>query len=141
MTETRDISELKKYEISCISSDDTALTLLRGILEKRKIAITEESKMVAVRLAYPVKKQTSGFFGYMHFTTLPREIEKLEKDVAGVSSIIRFLIVTPPPEVVRKEEREREPLSQKPAPSEGPKGEVSVLTNEVLEQKLEEILK
>ncbi len=130
--------ELKEYEVACVASTDGALLEIVNALKKRQVSVTEEGRMVSVRLAYPLQKQTSGFFGFVRFTTAPEHIADIEKEFRSFPSVLRFLIVTPPPQTAVRGDRRtalRTPTPPQPLP------EAPALTNEALEQKLEEILK
>jgi hypothetical protein len=96
-----------------------------------------------IALAYPIKKQTSGFFGYFHFAFSPEEIKHLEHEMETSVAVLRHLIITPP--FKKMEARPRPETShtpsarvQIPRAAEGTKPEA--LTNEDLEKKIEEIL-
>jgi ribosomal protein S6 len=138
MAESIHQTEVKEYEISAISTSETVLADVRAALEKEQAVVTEEGKAVALRLAYAIRKQTSGFFSFIKFSAHPETIAAIEKRVNALPHILRLLIVTPPPAHASENERRRERTGtgQKPASPETPQ-----LTNEALEQKIEEILK
>lgn len=138
MAESMHQTELKEYEISSVSTSETVLADVKGALEKEQATVSEEGKSVAIRLAYPIRKQTSGFFGFIKFSAYPETITAIEKRVSALPHMLRLLIVTPPP--VHVSENERRP--QRPVTTDKPgTPESAQLTNEALEQKIEEILK
>ncbi len=140
MDENLTKTEIKEYEVSSVATEEAALQDVRVALLQSGASISEEGKITAIRFAYPIKKQTSGFFGYVKFSAHPEVIEAIDKALRALPLILRFLIVTPPP--ARAIEGDRRTSSrttvtpQKPTNLEAPE-----LTNEALEQKIEEILK
>ncbi len=137
----------KKYEIGFLSDSETGNDDIKKILQDHGAEITEESPLSRIKLAYPIKKETFAYFGYVQFFAAPDAIIKIKDDLKFVKTILRSLIVAHPVSPT-KEARESEiasrELSAVPAESETrPKkpSKVAVeLSNEELEKKLEEIL-
>jgi ribosomal protein S6 len=134
-----DQTEVREYEVSSVAMSETILQDVRTVLEEARALITEEGKTVAIRFAYPIKKQTSGFFGFIKFSAHPETIATIEKNLRVIPQMLRFLIVTPPP--ARAIESDRRSAMRSPAPQKPDNPEAPALTNEALEQKIEEILK
>ncbi len=140
--ETKEI-EKKQYEMSfLVKEEDGAKTVLKFIKELGG-DIELEGPVMKIALSYPIKKQTSGFFGYFHFAFSPAEVKHLEHEMETSVEILRHLIITPP--FKKMEPRPRPEVShvssarvQAPRAPEGVKPEA--LTNEDLEKKIEEIL-
>jgi len=138
----------KEYELSFLLKSRDGLATLETALKQIEAELFYTGAIVEMRLAYPIKKYNQANFGYFHFKALPENAEKLAKVLQLNPDLLRFLIVTPP---ITKTERPRT-LSDSPrlrskasdavivvannAPKSG-----GVLTNEALEEKLEEILK
>ncbi len=92
----------------------------------------------SIKLAYPIRHLNSAYFGYLHFNLDPLKINDLNEALKLKAEIIRFLIVTPP--IPSQEQRPRERLAK---PVERPpfaERSDTPLSNEVLEEKLGEIL-
>ena len=99
------------------------------------------------RLAYPIKKQANGYFGWTTFTMAPAGIAGLDKKVKEEKNLLRHLIVEEEIETripfVRPIGARRAPAPQKsllapaPAPKAMPEEKLDL---EALDKKLEEIL-
>lgn len=129
----------KSYEISfLLNSADLAGEIDRA-LSVAGAGISERGLIKEIRLAYPIKKHTGAYFGFYHFQADPSVIQTLRQNLTLNEKVLRFLIVTPP--IQRKQPMiQGRPFSS--APSASPQVQLpQVLTNEALEQKLEEILK
>ena len=145
MNETAHIEDgiIREYELAFIALDEAETSQLFDILKKNTTTLTHQSEVTSVTLAYPIDKHTSGFFGFCRFMAHPEIIEKIHNEIAIVPQILRFLIISPPiKDPVRMEKR---PMTPSPVTAPTlPKTETTsgtVLSNEDLEQKLEEILK
>lgn len=152
-----DAGDRKEYEIAYVAAtEDGAVEVLRE-LAALGCAVLGKGPLAATKLAYPVKKHTTGHFGYVWFTAMAEDVKKLHDALAFKPGILRFLIVTPPVKATVRENRapRERGMQPKPAASEAPKeAPVSeprpqltpmrvpeALSNELLEKKLEEILK
>ncbi|OGY61358.1 MAG: hypothetical protein A3H06_00450 [Candidatus Colwellbacteria bacterium RIFCSPLOWO2_12_FULL_44_13] len=127
----------KTYEIAyMLRFEEDSGEIAKG-LNEHEAKILKENAVTPLKFAYPIKKEKSGFFGYNEFEADPQKISSINKTLELNQKILRFLITTPPvgkPTVKRGERYEGERV-ERVAPQ--PK----VLTNEALEEKLEEILK
>lgn len=141
--------ELKKYEIGFLVRNENGGDDVNKILNGHKCELIESGALNRIRLAYPIKKETVGYFGYYHFLAESLTIEKIKSELDLNSNVLRFLLITPPAEkqmpFVAKFETKKKPIVPKEIE---PKAEIKrpmpapqVLTNEALEKKLEEILK
>lgn len=136
----------KSYEISfCLKSAD-AVGEIDRVLDAIGASVLERTSIKEIRLAYPIKKQgirhANAYFGFYHFRADSSAILSLRHDLDLNDKILRFLIITPPiskKEPVLQGFQDRAPASKPPIPSQVQLPQV--LTNEALEQKLEEILK
>ena len=141
--------ELKKYEIGFVARDEKGGDDINKSLVGHKCEIVESGSLERIKLAYPIKKEIIGYFGYYHFLAESPAIEKIKSELNLHSNILRFIIITPPAEkqpifaiktdirrktVVFKDVELKAEIKKPSAPS-------PVLTNEALEKKLEEILK
>lgn len=128
---------IRGYELSYLISDAAEAERISEVLTAHGSDISVKGQAVNVRLAYPIKKQLSAWFGFVYFRALPEVAEKISEALKVQPSVLRFLLTASPKETLSYEAR-------KPRVPE-PKPEAAViqpaLTNEALEQKLEEILK
>src|SRR3989338_3976040 len=113
--------EFKKYEIGFVAKDKIGSDDINKLLAVHKCEIAENGSLGRIKLAYPIKKETIGYFDYYHFMAEPSSIEKIKTEIRRKTAVSRDI---------------------------GPKIEIKkpsapplVLTNEALEKKLEEILK
>jgi len=141
--------EFKKYEIGFVAKDKIGSDDINKLLAAHKCEIAENGSLGRIKLAYPIKKETIGYFDYYHFMAEPSSIEKIKNELNLNSNILRFIIITPPAEkqpisAVKTEIRRKTAVSRDIGPKieiKKPSAPPLVLTNEALEKKLEEILK
>src|SRR3989344_9123408 len=86
----------KAYEISYLLKAEEDLGFIVKLLSDLGAEIANESATQEIRLAYPIKKETRGYFGYLHFNLDPSMFQKLKEPLQLNSKVLRFLIVTPP---------------------------------------------
>jgi ribosomal protein S6 len=128
--------DFKSYEIAFLVKNPEDEKVLGDLIGQYKGNVLQKSALKETRLSYPIKKHASAYFGYIQFELAPMEMEKLSQSLKLNPAILRYLAVASP--AVRSVEKRpvEEKKSVKPAAAVG-----SVLTNEALEEKLEEILK
>lgn len=150
--ETKELEqEYRDYEISFLGLTETISQTVADVLIKLNMEILSNSSVRKMTLSYPIKKHLTGFFGYLQFRTLPEKIIDLKNQIASLSDVLRFLVITPP--IKKVTERVRSAFSEKQSSSSRPdkdrdseRGErefkpaPEILSNKLLEQKLEEIL-
>lgn len=119
----------KDYEIAFLLKSPEALKELSGALKSKGAEIVYESPLKEVSLSYPIKKHVSAQFGFYHFKASPEAVSGLKADLGLSQSVLRFMIITPPVKIASVQPRpERKPMAP-------------VMSNEMLEGKLEEMLK
>lgn len=141
---------VKKYELSFMLKSDEAAESVSALLKNQGCEILERSQAQKMKLAYPIKKEVSALFLTVVVEILPEKISGLDHQLRLVPEILRFIIITPP---VEKEDRSERPMRYSRGKPESPKridepkdtppsvpAEPEILTNELLEKKLEEIL-
>ncbi|MBI2033914.1 MAG: 30S ribosomal protein S6 [Candidatus Liptonbacteria bacterium] len=128
--------ELKDYELSFLLGQEKDVEDVLKLLKHEDAEIIFEGTLKKIPLAYKIKKQSEAYFGYLHFRISKERVKSLEKNLLTTSTILRFLIVTPPFVRPKPEPRARQGAVVTPP------AQVSVpLSNEALERKIEEILK
>ena len=128
----------KLYELAYVLKDADAEASLMKILEGHGVTFAEKQTPRETKLAYPIRNRQSGLFGYCQFRVLGSAIASISKALELSDGVLRFLIVTPPPKVASRPQERVLPRPQEPAKPAAPRE--TVLTNEALEKKLEEIL-
>lgn len=85
---------LKKFEISYLAKTEADKEVVLGILREIGASGIVEGKFSEIKLAYPIKKQTSAFFGSAVFEAEPASIDKIDKSLKFKEGILRFLIIS-----------------------------------------------
>lgn len=144
----------KKYEIGFLTTAEECKNEIINALKNHQAEIFNDGGVSQIKLAYPVKKETSAFFGYIQFSAAPDIIKNFKETLKLNSKILRFIIINSL--VVGKvfsakggfsnqAEKQQIPLEKpeiKKVEIKKPKlYPQQVLSNEDLEKKLEEILK
>ncbi|MEK7624432.1 MAG: 30S ribosomal protein S6 [Patescibacteria group bacterium] len=150
-TENQEIKK-RKYEIAFVLNIENA-SVISQALSNGKFTVLTENPLEKIQLAYSIKKENYAYFGYFHFEGEPAAVKNLRIDLKLNPNVLRYVIITPP--FVKKpawKKPESAPTSQEArfaSPAEKqtmPVGKQtspveSILTNEALEKKIEEILK
>ncbi|HEY4498066.1 MAG TPA: 30S ribosomal protein S6 [Candidatus Paceibacterota bacterium] len=129
---------MKLYEISFLVKDEEGMKKVIDELGRFGAEIVFSGELESIKLAYPIRHLNSAYFGYLHFNLDPLKINDLNEALKLKAEFVRFLIVTPP--IPSQEQRPRERLAK---PVERPpfaERSNTLLSNEVLEEKLGEIL-
>ncbi len=125
--------------------DEEAVAKVRNLIVSFGGNIKKEGVWEKRRLAYPVKKQTYGYYAVFEFGMEPEKNEELQKHLRLNNDILRFLILNK--EGIKEEKARPARLSTTktaiapvtPKITEDIKGEKIKI--EELDKKLEEILK
>jgi ribosomal protein S6 len=135
----------KNYELSFLLKNAGEADAVLGILSQYEAEVFNKGNLSETRLSYPIKKQTQAIFGFLHFRAFPDAVEKIMQSLRLNSGVLRALLVTPP---VLKEDRTEKQFLKSAKTDSGDSGSPekitvkgNILTNEALEEKLEEILK
>ena len=142
---TYDDNGQREYELAYVVETLEAEKALAAHLGEKGVAIAARGQCVPLKLAYPIKKQTSAFFGFYEIAAPSLEIRAIESSLEHFPGLLRHLMirrVRPAAAVPRQEQ----PFSAEPprsAPAQEEKkmaSEAPTLTNEALEEKLKEML-
>jgi len=128
----------KLYELAVLLNVPEAEAEVMAYLIKMGAREMQKNPAHQITLAYIIKKHQSAYFLACRFFADPEIIKRISDDLLLHPKIIRFLIVSPPP-VTLVERAPRIPRSGEVKPAISP--HPVTLTNEALEEKLEEILK
>jgi ribosomal protein S6 len=137
----------KEYELSYLAKDESSAAEVSGLVRSLGGETTLERQVNKIALAYPVKKETQAFFGFLQFMFSPDQSKPLTDALGLKAGVLRYLLVTPPPMKGKKAREGRPEESDRPRPAEGSwqsrrtsEPKAAPLSNEALEKKIEEIL-
>ncbi len=134
-----ELKEAREYEVAFLVRDEEAAERVVSRVGQYGVVITRGA-LKRLAFAYPVKKETSGYFGFIRLRTLPETVQRLEKDFIIFEPVLRLLVIrlseekTDETSHAQKMKKVVRPISRTEA------APVGVLTNEALEKKIEEIL-
>ncbi len=141
-----DSIEKKEYEIGFIARNEKGGEIMQMICTRHGGEIVRADELRKLALAYPIQKETSGFFGMLYALLDPASIKEIENEVKLEQQILRVLVISDPIKM-----RVERPSSYSRPSDEAPHGQdkqapapiptpSKAVTNEELEKKLEEIL-
>jgi len=130
----------KIYELGylVINPDDEPKIL--DLVKKSGGEVIDQRGITQVKLAYPIQKHESAHFGTCYFEADIPALEKINASLKSDLEILRFLIISrlaKSPQV----EKDKSKDVQKPRTTQPQPQPAAAVTNEALEEKLEEILK
>lgn len=123
---------IKEYEIAFLLASPEAEKEVAKVLQDNKAEVFHQKPASEISLTYPIKERVSANFGFCHFRVSRENIGKIKETLRLNPGILRFLITTPPIEATVPQPIQSRAVRKQPEP---------VLSNEALEEKLEEILK
>jgi len=88
--------EKKQYTISYLVKTESGKEAVLKSLNKANVQNLVEGRFAELKLAYPIKKQTSAFFGSTTFKASPETIIKIDEQFKSIEDLLRFLIVATP---------------------------------------------
>lgn len=103
---------MKPYELTyIISSEITAEEAeaeaknIESLIQNKEGVILKSEKPSPRTLAYPIKKQYSGFFGVLEFQLEPEHLGELKEKLQKDGKIIRHIFIIKNPAKIQKERR------------------------------------
>ncbi|MBI3589004.1 MAG: 30S ribosomal protein S6 [Candidatus Liptonbacteria bacterium] len=140
--ETNQEFKTKNYEIAFLGRDESIVATLTKLLKQHEFEVVGEGTLKKITLAYKIKKEEYGHFGYLHFAGNPENLSALSHNLKTNPSLIRFLIVTPPFVKTKSPITNGfKPRIKAPSPKIDLEERPSLpISNEALEKKIEEIL-
>ena len=133
------------YELAYVLRVGESESSLDEVLKAHSATVKTKSPVTSIQLAYPIKKQGVGQFGYYHLTfPTGSAVKELSDALQLKDGVIRFVIVKVPkerPRAPRPEVAATAAVAGAPASKPTTIGRVDSLSNEGLSQALEEILK
>ena len=123
------MSEGKRdYEIAFLLKNPESEKELAAVLSKNGADFLYQKPAAELKLAYPIEKHVSAWFGFYHFKINPENVKLIKGELTLNPNVLRSLIITPPVQVSN-------PLGQQVRPDRKP---TTVLSNEALEEKIHE---
>ncbi len=126
--------EKKMYEIGFVADQENTKAEVVKIIKDLEGEVFKEGEISKIKLAYPIKKQTNGFFSYIQFFLKPENLNNLKESLKFSPSILRFLVIK-----LTKSEKENALKKKTVFVKTAPKKMPEALSNEELEKKLEEV--
>lgn len=137
--------EQKEYEVGYLLSPlipedklDEEISLLRKEIEDKKGLIVTEFRARMQRLAYPIKKVNTAYFGWIKFVLAPEDLVDVEAKFKKNNNILRYLITKAVKEMANPKAIKRTIKKAKTAAVE--KAEKGTIKEAEIDKKLEEIL-
>jgi len=137
----------KLYEISFLSRNEAGIAILIKQIKSAHGEIVHEGNIKEIELAYPIKNEKSAYFSFVKCNLPIESVDDISKALSFEDDILRFLVVIPLSNTERngqevraeKQALQKRPTTQKPVKRDT-KSRTDI-SNELLEEKLEEILK
>lgn len=133
-------TESKQYEINYLidgrlesQKAEEFADKIRGLLDTSRNIIMEQMPVKLQKLAYPVKRQTEAFWGWLKFMASPGELTGIELKIARMPEVLRVLISRAKREVASRR------MTVSPSKKKTVTKEEAARTEEI-DKKLEEIL-
>lgn len=106
---------------------------LRDSIEKARAAIIEDGLPKKRALAYPIKRQSHAYFGWIRFMATPEVIAGIESAIKKETEVLRSSLIKTKPEARRETKARRKP--QPVAVTKEKQEEIAAI-----DKRLEEIL-
>lgn len=143
--------QTKNYEIGFLTVNEDDVKEILSDLESHRAVILNQGRPRRIRLAYPIKKEIAAFFTFIQFSMDSDMIEAFSSKLKLNNKILRFMVINLPA-IAMKQEREAEKPEEnpdklaarqkaKPLAESKKVSSDDFVNNELLEKKLEEILK
>lgn len=126
-------SVTRTYEISFVLRAEEDLANVVALLKEHGADITDEGQVRKLALAYPIKRVTDGYFGYLMASMEPEAAKKLENTMRTSSAALRLMIQSTKPEKAPKEVKKSAARRERPAAPAG------AVTNDDLQKELEKL--
>lgn len=136
---------IKEEEVQTVN-----IQKIKDLISELSGEIVKEQAAQKKKLAYPVKKEKQGYFGFMLFNFDPANLKALDKKLKLDESILRYLVISVDKDYLAHMKRQEEEIKEKfqkimHPTTEGftkksAKFEDKVKLEAEIEKKLEEIL-
>lgn len=131
-SQAMETSTARPYEVSFLVKTEEDVQEVVSLLGQFEATVTDEGQIKKLSLAYPIKRVTDGYFGYLKASMTPENAKKLETAVLTSKAVLRMLILADEPVKPAKESKKapRKERAEKPA---------AAATNEDLQKALEDL--
>jgi len=136
----------KIYEIGYLFSPlipeekiDEEVSVLRKLIESRNSFIMSEERPKNHKLAYPIKKFNTAYFGWFKILASPESVSEIKNSFDKSEKVIRFLII----KIIKEAEQPFRPVRKRILKTRKPSIEAKEkpeLKTEEIDKKLEELL-
>ncbi len=137
----------KPYEVSFLVRNEDGVASIIKHLTLSGAEILNEGELKEIELAYPIEKDKIAYFGFLHCNIPQESMDGIHNGLKLDSNVIRMLIISAP---TNKEKQDKFMRAKNVARTsritgdreftQRPKKD-TVISNDLLEEKLEEILK
>jgi small subunit ribosomal protein S6 len=138
---------MQRYEVTFILSAQTTQEqaqkkseALSGLVQQNGGTVTQHSNLLAKPLAYPIKKQSSGFFGTIEFQAEPEAVKMIEETLEKDVEVIRHLLLvkkTMKPKKIRERKKKETAEESKETVSAAPEKESKATAKEEVKPAVE----
>jgi ribosomal protein S6 len=90
-------TEVRPYEISFLIRSEEDLQGVVALLKEHGATVTDEGQTRKLALAYPIKRVTDGYFGWLKATMTAENAKLLENASRTSNAALRLLILTDEP--------------------------------------------
>ncbi len=140
---------MRDYEIALLLPQEELLPNILSVLGQHKIEIKSEGQVKKIRLAYEIGGAKEAYFVFFHASAFPDSVKLLEANLKSNMQVLRFLILRLFTSKIERDEAAKRfarpsfrpsPRRSAGTPPTAESRQPSVLSNEALEKKIEEIL-
>ncbi len=129
-----------QYELSSVTLSEDAASV-KALLAKHNAQVLNERPVMKIQLAYKINKEGFGFMSTIDFLAETSAVVGLKQDLELDKDVIRAIVVKKQKEPKRREGRSEKEEAKTPTGPQKLRSMLgSMLTNEALEKKIEEIL-
>lgn len=130
------------YEAAFLCAIEGILDTVRDMISHSGAEILYVHPASQIAFAYPIKKQTNGYFSFIQFRAGNDILQRIKEALTTNRDLLRFLLIKDPTlKVGALGSEKKEGAPRETPPQHGGETRAVPLTNEALEAKLEEILK
>ncbi|MEK7641339.1 MAG: 30S ribosomal protein S6 [Patescibacteria group bacterium] len=128
----------KEYELAYLLAAPEAEQEVLALLKQNGAEISHHKAAVSIPLAYQIAKHATAYFGFVYFMANPSALKPVTDALTLQKGVLRSLVITPPVRVAAP----TAPGMGRPTTASKPEKKTTPsISNEALEEKLEEILK
>lgn len=128
------------YEIAFYTKEENSAPVKAAVAAHHG-EVVGEKPFEKVRFEFKIEKESFAFMGTLRVTLAPEEVAPLSRALSLSPEVFRFLLTKYAPPKEGREEERKPLVGRRPSLPRLSPQEPSVLTNEAIEKKIEEILK